>query len=437
MMIRNLLYKSYFLYYKYTVILTRTILPLVRDGLRRRRVVAIIGPRQVGKTTLLRLVDPSRSRSGSSILCMDDPDLRLRLLANPVGELKKFGRKLIILDELQKAPALFDTIKLLADEPEGPSFLVTGSAQLQLLPKVRESLAGRIRLIDLWPFSLREQVGRGDVECGLDRLWKSISKEAYDAFPAEVQRDINLERRWRTAALDAQLVGGFPPLIESANAEKPWEWLADYRRTYLERDLADIGRPSDLDQFARAQRCFAARSGGILEMSSLSQDLGVSLPTIRRWLRFLEISYQALLVEPVGSAKVRMVARPKLIWGDVGLGRLLAENRNPDDGAWYENWVLLELEKWRSAQSDPPSLRYLRTSHGLEIDAVLHGSDNRILLLEVKMAKVARPTWATPMMRAREILNDPNAFGVVCYRGRTIEKLARRIWAVPDYLLLV
>ncbi|MFZ5807050.1 MAG: ATP-binding protein [Verrucomicrobiota bacterium] len=411
--------------------LTRAAAGIVEQSLRKRRVTAILGPRQSGKSTLMGMIWGKHPEKFSPTLSLDDPDLRLRLAENPVAELKRWGKKIILLDEVQKLPLLFDVIKLLADEPSGASFLITGSAQLQLLPRVKESLAGRVRLIDLLPMSLAERAGRGDQEIGFAKLWKNTNEDcpSLDLFSVEEERRVRLESR------NSQLIGDFPALTHAEHQGHPWEWLRDYRRTYLERDLADIGRPHDLDQFARAQKFFASRVATILDQNAIAQDLGVTVPTVRRWLRFLEISYQAILIEPVGSEKTRMVGRPKLIFGDVGLGRLLAENRNLNDGYWYENWAMLQLIKWMNVQSDPPSLRYLRTSAGLEIDAVIQHGDGKVVLMEIKSALTPRSSWAHSFERAREIIRKPRAPGIVCYRGRKIQKIGERIWAVPDFIL--
>jgi len=191
-------------------------------------------------------------------LSLDDPDERLRLAVGPVHRLDH-GDRLVVLDEVQQQPALLDALKLFADRGGGRRFLPLGSAQILLLQRVRESLAGRVTLLDLWPLGLVERVeGPTAPPSGLDRIWQegeaAVRRMAADAPPADQAR------LWRARAEDHFLWGGYPA-IEPPPDDERRTWLGGFRRTYLERDLADLGRVADLDQFALAQNLLAARTG--------------------------------------------------------------------------------------------------------------------------------------------------------------------------------
>ncbi len=217
--------------------------------------------------------------------------------------------------------------------------------------------------------------------------------------------------------------------------------LRDFRLTYLERDLADLGRVADLDQFALAQNLLAARSAQLLSYSEVARDLGVAVNTVKRYVRFLELSYQLFLLRPLlPSVTARLVKSPKLYWTDPGLARLLAERAGAPNGALFETATLGELLRWSSWQPVPPSLHFFRVHGGREVDFVLHTAD-RVLAIEAKAAQQAHRIDARPLADVLSRLALPGAgrdawrLGLVVTRGREVEPLAPGVWAVPDWRL--
>jgi predicted AAA+ superfamily ATPase len=416
----------------------RRLLPVLRARLARWPVVVITGARQTGKTTLVRDLLPASGKPPSVYFSLDDPDERLRLAADPVRRLDH-GTKLVILDEVQKQPGLLDAVKLLVDRRKGHRFLLLGSSQILLLRQVRETLAGRAALLELWPLALAERVEGEDVPVtGLDRIWgegesglRHLSKESPPAESA---------RLWRGRADEHLLWGGYPGLEPLPEDERK-VWLRDFRRTYLERDLADLGRVADLDQFALAQNLLAARTAQILSYSEVSRELGVAVNTIKRYVRYLEISYQVYLLRPLlPTVTARLVKSPKLYWTDPGLARLLADRMGLDNGPLFETTVLGELLRWLSCQTDPPRLHFYRTHAGREVDLVLHSSQ-ALLAMEVKAGVRAHPAAARPLtelldaVRVPGLQRDARRLGLVVTRGREVESLAPHVWAIPDWRL--
>ena len=361
----------------------------------------------------------------------------LRLATDPVQRLDH-GQRLVILDEVQKQPALLDAVKLLADRG-GRRFLLLGSAQILLMQRVRETLAGRATLLDLWPLGLAERVeGPTAPPSGLDRIWQegeaALRRMAGDPPTADEGR------LWRARAEDHFLWGGYPA-IEPLHEDERRIWLRDFRRTYLERDLADLGRVADLDQFALSQNLLAARTGQILSYSEAARELGVAVNTVKRYVRFLEISYQVVLLRPLQpTVTARLVKSPKLYWTDPALARLLADQAGASNGALFETAVLDELLRWSSWQAHPPSLHFFRTHTGREVDFVLHAPD-RLLAIEAKASQRAHRTDARPLTEAlgtlavRGVAPDAWRLGLVVTRGREVEPLAPGVWAVPDWRL--
>jgi predicted AAA+ superfamily ATPase len=385
----------------------RRLTGLLRDRLASRPITVLTGARQTGKTTLVRDLLPAAGAPTSIYFSLDDPDERLRLAADPVRRLDH-GSRLVILDEVQKQPGLLDAVKLLADRGEGRRFLLLGSAQILLLRQVRETLAGRAALLELWPLGLAERV-EGDTPppSGLDLIWRE--GEAAVRKMADEPPSADLARLWRARAEDHFLWGGYPAL-EPMPPQERRAWLRDFRRTYLERDLSDLGRVADLDQFALAQNLLAARTARLLSYSEVARELGVAVNTV------------------------------KLYWTDPALARLLAEQARTENGAMFETAVLDELLRWASWQPDPPSLHFFRTHAGREVDFVLHAPD-RVLAIEVKAGQRAHRTDARPLSEVlgavaiRGVARDAWRLGLVVTRGREVEPLAPGVWAVPDWRL--
>jgi hypothetical protein len=188
----------------------RALTPLLKERLARRPVTVLTGARQTGKTTLVRDILPAADGPPAIYLSLDDPDERLRLAGDPVRRLDH-GKRLVILDEIQKQPALLDAVKLLADRAAGHRFLLLGSSQILLLKQVRESLAGRATLLELWPLALVERVGGVRVpSSGLDQVWRD--GEAALLRMAEAPPQVDSARHWRGQAEDHLVWGGYPGL---------------------------------------------------------------------------------------------------------------------------------------------------------------------------------------------------------------------------------
>lgn len=412
----------------------RGILPLLRARLESRPVTVLSGARQTGKTTLVRRLLHDHGGAEPAYFSLDDPDERLRLAADPVRRLD-YGARLVVLDEVQKAPALMDAVKVLADRGGGRRFLLLGSSHILLLSQVRESLAGRAALLDLWPLALVERVQGQEVpETVLGRVWR----EGAGILEALAERPASVDelRTWRGLCEEHLRWGGYPAL-EWLDVSERSAWLRDYRKTYLERDLADLGRVSDLDQFSLAQNLFAARTAQLLSYSEVSRELGVAVNTVKRYLRFLEISYQAYVLRPLAPTMTgRVVKSPKLYWTDPGLGRLLAQDAYAAGGALYETGVLAELLKWMSWQQDPPNIHFFRTAAGREVDFVVHGP-GALVAIEAKSARKSPPRAARVLA---QLLDDPPVpgmrpdalrVGLVVTQGTEVRQHAERVWETP------
>ena len=332
------------------------------DRLRRAAaqypVVSVNGPRQSGKTTLLRATFP-RHRYVS----LELPDERAFALDDPRGFLGRFTDP-VILDEVQRAPDLFSYIQVLVDDDPAPGrFLLSGSRNFLLMERISQSLAGRVRLSSLLPFSLAE-LARRSVPAIEDLLASGIRN------PAPLGT-------WTEHA-----VRGFYPRIHDRGLDAG-EWLAQYFQTYLERDVRDLTQVGDLEAFGRFVRLCAGRAGGLLNLSELGNDAGISHDTSRRWLSLLEASFVAFRLPPYHrSFNKRLTKRPKLYFVDTGLLCWLLRIRDAEQlgshaarGAVFENLIVAEALKVRCNAGAPPDLHFWRDHRGNEIDLVVDTAD--------------------------------------------------------------
>ena len=334
-------------------------------------VITLTGPRQSGKTTLVRAVF-----SDYSYVSLELPDEREFALEDPRGFLSQFDRP-IILDEVQRVPELLSYIQVAVDERSSQvgRFILTGSQNLLLLEKVSQSLAGRCAVLHLLPFSLAELMGREPIL--LDRLGRSLLR--------------NLKPP--KSNLFETLFTGFYPRIHDKELA-PRDWLASYYQTYLERDVRSLLNVGDIEAFSRFVRLCAGRCGQLLNLSSLAADCGISHTTAKRWLSVLVTSFVVVLLRPYyRNFGKRLVKSPKLYFLDTGLLCYLLQIRSPDElfhraerGAVFESFVVSELYKNFLHRGEQPSLYFWRDVTGHEVDIIVD-LGLKVIPVEVKSSQ--------------------------------------------------
>lgn len=392
-----------------------------------RRLVVITGARQVGKTTL------ARSRySELRYVNLDAIENREALRAVPTAA---WARQVgpAVIDEVQKEPALFEKLKYAYDEGSLRFSVLLGSAQILLLQRVRESLAGRVFLYELWPLTVGELAAAGDpIDLPfLARLLDAGAKAP--ALLADQPRLLLAEDAARRIEATRHLStwGGMPALLALADRDRR-EWLRSYHETYLQRDLADLARLSDLEPFFRFQRLAALRSGRLLSYAELARDAGTSPGTARNYLEYLRISYQAMLLQPYArNVTSSVVKTPKLYWSDVGIARHLQGNWGPLTGELFETMVVAEAVKLlRTLGLDAESTFY-RTRSGLEVDLLLETAAG-VIAIEAKARETCSPADFRGLRALAVGFKERFLAGLVVTTGAGIEPMADdpRLWGI-------
>ena len=362
-------------------------------------IVTVMGPRQSGKTTLVRAVFPDMP-----YVSLELPEERAQARRDPIEFLARFGQGAII-DEVQRAPDLLSYLQVDVDREDRPGrWVLTGSQNLLLMQSVSQSLAGRTSLHTLLPFSLSELRGRPAPDI------RALDTDLGGG--ADEQADL-----WET------LWAGFYPRIHDKELD-PRAWLADYHRTYVERDLRDVLRVMDIDGFERFVRLTAARTGQELNLASLASDAGISQTTAGQWLTALRTSYLVALLPPHHkNYRKRLRKRPKLHFLDTGLACYLLDIRSPDvlrshplRGPIFESYVVSELTKAFTNRGEEAPLFHWRDATGHEIDVIIDLGDRQIPV-EVKSGMTVAEDAFDGLAWWTSIPANPNTTGALIHGG--------------------
>lgn len=380
--------------------------------------VVLTGARQTGKSTLVQ----HGALGARPYLTLDDIEIRDQAENAPELLLRRAER--ITLDEVQRAPDLLLAIKRDVDRDRRPGrFLLTGSANLLLLEKISESLAGRAVYLTLWPLTRRERLGLSETG-----LWSGFFDEDTGRWKEWLlDRESPEPESWRRLAI----TGGYPvPAHDLETEEARQQWFSGYVQTYLERDLQDLTAIQHLADYQRLMKAACLRLGNMMNQADLSRDVGLPPSTAQRYLDLMEVSYQLVRLEPftVNRTK-RLIKSPKIFWSDTGLALHLSGEAEPR-GAHLENIVLDDLLAWREGRPRRPQLLYWRTSKGLEVDLVVEWGD-RVLPIEVKSA----PRVRTGDLKSLRVFLDEYAdlapAGLVLYDGTETYWVAERVLVTP------
>ncbi len=405
-------------------------LPRFASGLLERAlaaspVVILMGARQTGKSTLVRSETFLENRL---YLTLDDPDTREHAQRDPDDLVRSASR--MTLDEVQLEPGLLGAVKRAVDNDpvrQNGRFVLTGSANLLLMQRVSETLAGRATYVSLWPLSRGERLGGGS-----PGMWTELLSAPAQDWPGLIESRTSAAGDWRKEAS----MGGYPtPALELPANEGRALWFDGYVRTYLERDLQTVATITNLVDFRRLMRAVCLRVGTVVNQTDLGRDTRIPRATVQRYLNLLEASFQLVRLQPYAVNRTkRLVKSPKLYWSDPALALWLSGSETPT-GAYLENLVLSDLLVWRDGQVPAPEVLFWRTSTDLEVDFVIETRD-RLLGVEIKAG--GNPGYSdTRGLRAfQEEYPQSCIGGLLLHGGSQMQWMSKDIFAVPWWRVL-
>ena len=399
----------------------RFALSALADALADAPVVLIHGPRQCGKTTLALGIGESR---GYAYFSFDDAVALGAATTDPVGFVADLPEH-SILDEVQRVPALFTAIKAIVDRGRRPGrFLLTGSANVLLVPKLADSLAGRMEILRLHPLAQCELASRPPGF--LDALFAG-------RFKARSYGRLGKELAARIAA------GGYPAALARATPRRRATWYRDYIETLVQRDVRDLARIASLDALPRLLALAAGQTARLLNVSDLAAPFQLSRPTIKDYVTLLERVFLLEQLPPWHSNRLsRLIKTPKLHLGDSGVACALlgldAEALWQDRsslGQLLETFVFQELRRQASWRDDDIRFHHFRDKDGAEVDVVLERGGRELAGVAVKAAATVTAADFRGLRKLREAAGKRFAVGVVLYDGEASVGFGEELFAVP------
>lgn len=365
------------------------------------RIMVFTGARQVGKTTFVRTF-----LSDYEYLSIEDPVMRDAYAGLTASQWRVLYPK-AALDEVQKLPRLIESIKSAYDQYPDVRYALLGSSQLLLLQKVRESMAGRCVIFEMYPLTLPEMLtAETDGE-----LQPSLWQTALNGLQPFLFPNFKMDRQMpvKVKVWDHYMAfGGYPALIDRRLTDDDrYVWLSNYVRTYLERDVRDMASFRDLEPYAKLQKVLALRTAQLLNVSSLATQTGVSSKTVLRYIEYLNLSFQTMSLPPWDRNKgKRLVKSPKIHYLDNGVLQAVLQKRGGINGPEFESMVVAELFKQAKCLQLPVSFYHLRTHDGAEVDLLVELPDG-FYAFEIKYADHVTKTDARHLFHLSEILDKP------------------------------
>lgn len=395
--------------------------PLLRESLADSPVVLVHGPRQCGKSTLARLIGEPL---GYTYISFDDEVIRAAVDADPVGFVDGLPQR-VILDEVQRVPALFTTLKHAVDTDRTPGrFLLTGSANVLLLPKLADSLAGRMSVLRLHPLAQCELAGQPGTF--INRLFSA---------------DFKTGRGQRLGATLAELIvaGGYPAALARSTPRRRAAWYRDYIDALVQRDVRDLSRIHSLDAMPRLLAVAAAQTAQLFNASDLAAPFQLSRPTIADYITLLERVFLLERLPSWHSNRVsRLIKTPKLHLGDTGLACALlgldVEELAADRsllGHLLETFVFQELRRQESWSDMGAGFFHYRDRDGTEVDVVIERGTRALTGVEVKAAATVTERDFRGLARLRDATGQRFKAGAVLYDGEATLGFGDRLFAVP------
>lgn len=383
----------------------------ISEALKDTPVILIAGARQTGKSTLCRQLIEEGIFKGQSVT-LDDPATLAAALADPLGFLQDLDKQ-VIIDEVQRAPELFLSIKKLIDEDrKGRRIILTGSADVMTLPKMADSLAGRMEIHHLWPLSQSEIHGKAS-----HFLKTLVSKET--RFP-------NKKSDWKQI-IQIIKTGGYPEAVQRETETRRAKWFESYLVAILQKDIRDLANIEGLTQIPNILQLIATRVGSTINLSDIARLSGVKNTTLQRYMALLEQVFLILKIPAwTPNSEGQFVKSPKIILNDTGLlchlrgeGESLIEDRTTA-GSFLENFVVMEIIKQLSWSDDILKPYHFSIHKGAEVDLVLENRKKQLYGIEIKSAATIKENDFRGLKRFAEEAGDRFQKGIILYTGEQV-----------------
>lgn len=397
----------------------RNLTQRVEEALADTRVVMLVGPRQAGKTTLVRQL----ADQGRTYLTLDDATTRAAARSDPTGFVRGLERATI--DEVQRAPDLLLAIKSVVDRDPTPGrFLLTGSANLMTLPQIADSLAGRMETLRLLPLAQSELRGRAS-----DFLERALGGKAPKASDATIGE----------ALVEAVLAGGYPEALARRGWTRRQDWALNYIDAIVQRDVRDVAAIENLDRMPRLLRALAVHAGQLVNHTAVGGAVGLNHVTTASYTGVFD---QLYLIRTLpawhNNALKRLTKTPKLHFVDTGLLAALrgltpdtvARDRVPF-GAVLESFVVSELTKIADWSGERLSFSHYRDKDGAEVDVIIEDRAGRIIGVEVKASATVDGKDFTGLRRLADAVGDRFVQGLVLHDHDQVVPFGDRLWAAP------
>lgn len=401
----------------------RNITGRIKAALSDSPVVLLNGARQSGKSTLIKKI--ASDMHPARYLTLDDAVVLAAAKHDPAEFIAGLDGN-IVIDEVQRAPELFLAIKAEVDRNRKPGrFLLTGSANVMLLPKLSESLAGRMEILTLWPLS------QGEIEGVREGFIDAVFGDKLPSFSKTTEN--------RTQTIKRILLGGYPEVIGRAALSRRKAWFGSYITTILQRDVRDLAHIEGLTVLPRVLSLIAARAASLLNFSELSRSIGIPQTTLKRYMSLLETTF---LLQPLpswsGNLGKRLVKAPKVMLNDTGLVSNLiglyedgVGTHQGIVGAVLENFVAMELRKQEAWSKMQPQVFHFRTQTGQEVDIALENTAGKVVGIETKASKTVNAQDFKGLQAMSESLGRRFHRGIVLYTGSEGLPFGKNMQALP------
>jgi len=401
----------------------RNITLRLERALKDTPVIFLHGARQTGKSTLVQSLAENKLKA--PYLTFDDAGTLSVATSDPVGFITNFDGP-VVLDEVQKVPRLFPAIKREVDRKRKPGrFVLTGSANILLVPKVSESLAGRVEIMTLWPFS------QGEFEGFQEGFVDWLFTENKPKLPAKAIKTSTI--------LERALQGGYPEVCLTRAKDRRDDWFRSYISTIIQRDIRDLSNIEGLTEIPRLLSLLATRAGSTVNFADIARDLSIPKTTLKRYFALLEMTFIIQLLPAwFGNLGKRLAKSPKFYLNDTGLlahlwgfDKKRFKSDPKQDGPLIENFVQMELRKQVSWSKTRPELFHFRTQVGREVDIVLEDRSGRIVGIEIKAGATVGSDDFKGIKELAALTAKRFHRGVLLYTGHDVIPFGRNIHAIP------